>query len=270
MIARTSWPVTIADLRAGLVAAGVEPGDTVIVHSSLSRLGWVIGGAQAVVEALLAAVGDEGTIVMPAHTGIGDPSYWEHPPVPASWWPAIREHWPAFDPVLTPLRGMGAVVECFRRLPGVMHSGHPRCGFVARGPRAAEITAGHPLDDAFGESSPLGRLDSADARIVLIGVGHANNTSLHLAEHRADWPGKSTVTQGAPLLVDGTRQWVTFTDLDHDASDFEALGAAFVAGGGAERRVTVGRGEVVTCRLRDIVDFGTAWLTEHRSNPSHS
>jgi aminoglycoside 3-N-acetyltransferase len=263
--------VTAADVRSALEAVGVGEqgegghGEIVIVHSSLSRLGWVVGGAQSVVVGLLAAAGDGGTIVMPAQTGISDPSTWQNPPVPEAWWPTIRASWPAFDPNLTPLRAMGAVVECFRRLPEVRYSGHPSTGFIGRGPQAATLLAEHPLEDSFGERSPLGRLYEADARIVLIGIDHGNNTSLHLAEHRAAYPGKPTKTDGAPLIVDGERRWVSYTDLDHDADDFADLGRAFVAAGGIEHRAPLGLGEVAACRMREIVEFGTSWIGETRS-----
>ena len=67
-IAEAERPATTASLRDDLAALGLEAGDLVIVHSSLSALGWVAGGAQAVVEALLAVVGSSGTVVMPAHS----------------------------------------------------------------------------------------------------------------------------------------------------------------------------------------------------------
>ena len=87
IVARTSTPVTAGDVASALEAVGVGErgggghGEVVIVHSSLSRLGWVVGGAHSVVVGLLAAVGGGGTIVMPAQTGISDPSTWQNPPV---------------------------------------------------------------------------------------------------------------------------------------------------------------------------------------------
>lgn len=235
-----------------------------IVHASLSRLGWVVGGAQAVVEALLDTAGPAGTIVMPAQTGMSDPSTWEDPPVPESWWQTIRDHWPAFDPWLTPLRAMGAVADCLRRCPGVRHSGHPTNGFIGLGPRADWILGEHPLEHSLGGRSPLGRLYQDDARVVLIGVDHANNTSLHLAEEHADFPGKRLIPVGAPMRVDDQRRWVAYRDLSYDSDDFAELGNAFVVAGGVEGRATVGSGEIITCSMRSIVDFGAEWLALHR------
>ena len=266
IIARSDGPVTTADILTALRSAGVLQGDTIIVHSSLSRVGWVIGGARSVVDGLISAVGSSGTIVMPAQTGISDPSTWQNPPVPESWWQTIRDHWPAFDPKTTPLRAMGVVVDCFRRFPEVVHSGHPAMGFVARGPNADAIVAKHTLENSLGDSSPLARLYDLDARIVLIGVGHQNNTSLHLAEHRSNNSRQRLKSCGAPQWVNGAQQWTTYQDLDHDEGDFAEIGAAFIASGGTEQRASLGIGEVITCSMRPLVDFAISWMATHRQS----
>ena len=264
VIEATDRPATRASLTADLRTLGVAAGDVLVVHTSMSALGYVVGGPQAVVEALLDVVGPTGTLTMPGHSSDwSDPAQWQHPPVPSSWWDTMREHMPAFDPHLTPTRQMGAVVETFHRLPSVRRSIHPMVSHLAFGPVADAIVADHALADGFGERSPLARLYDADAVVVLLGVGHANNTSLHLAEHRADWQGKARNTQGAPVLVDGERRWVTFDDLDGDTDDFEAVGAAFAATGGV-RRAPVGAATALAMRQRALVDFAADWFTRHR------
>jgi aminoglycoside 3-N-acetyltransferase len=257
-------PVTQADIETSLRAAGVSSGSSVIVHCSLSALGWVVGDAVAVVRALGAVVGDDGTIVMPAQTGLSDPSHWQAPPVPERWWPTIRANWPAFDPMITPLRGMGAVAECFARLPDVVHSGHPAVGFIARGPRATELMHPHDLDDGLGDRSPLARLEAAGADIVLIGVGHGNNTALHLAESRALGAAAPRRRDGVPMAVDGRQRWVEYSHIDFDESDFVMLGDAYAAAGGNETQASLGTGEIRRLPMRDLVDFATGWIAEHR------
>lgn len=264
VVARTEVPVTADDVVGALRAAGVSEGSLVIVHSSLSTLGWVVGGGHAIIDALLKAVGPSGTVVMPAHSShLSEPSKWVNPPVPAEWWPVIHEHMPAFDTRLTPLIAMGAVAECFLHHPATVRSAHPSMSFAANGPLAERIVASHPLDDSIGEASPLARLYELDARIVLLGVGHGNNTSLHFAESRATWAHMHRTTYGAPVVVDGQRQWVEYEDIDFDSDDFEALGAAFAATG-SETRVPLGSGEVIACDMREIVDFAVPWLDAHR------
>ncbi len=266
VIATTARPVTVSSLLSDLRALGVSEGDVLIVHSRMSSLGWVAGGPQAVVEALLAAVGPSGTVVMPTQSAqLSDPAGWSNPPVPAEWVDIIRAETSAYDPDMTPTRGMGQVVECFRTHPATIRSSHPTLSFAANGPAAHQIIDGHPLTPGFGEGSPLSRLYDLDATVVLLGADHGSNTSLHLAEHRADWPSKSWSSTGAPMLVDGVRHWVTYDDLDLDADDFVAIGDAFAATGG-ERCGSVGGGTTRLSSMREIVDFAVAWMAENRAS----
>jgi len=86
VVARTPSPRTRRSLAEDLVRLGVAPGDLLLLHSSLSSLGWVAGGAQAAVLALLDALGPRGTLVVPAQSGDNsDPSDWSRPPVPQDW-----------------------------------------------------------------------------------------------------------------------------------------------------------------------------------------
>ncbi len=258
-------PVTAASLAGDLRALGLPSGATVLVHSSLRSLGWVCGGAEAVIDGVLRAVGPSGTMVVPTHTAnLSEPSRWRHPPVPEAWWPVIRDETPPYRPDRTPARGMGAVPECFRPMAGVRRGPHPQLSFAAYGPRAEEVVDPHPPEAGLGEGSPLARLEAAGAWTLLLGCGHDVNTSLHLAEYRADWPGKRLVREGAPILVDGVRRWVTWEDVDLDADDFARLGAALEA---ETDVVLIGRVGQATARLMPIgeaVGFAVGWLVEHR------
>lgn len=261
----TTRPITAESLQADLRALGVEAGMLLLVHSALSQLGWVAGGPVAVIQALEAVLGRKGTLVMPAHSGdLSDPAQWQHPPVPPAWWPVIRAHTPAYTPQHTPTWQMGAIVDCFRSLPGVLRSRHPQVSFVARGPLAARITANHQLSPAFGDDSPLGKIYRYDGHVLLLGLDHDNNTSLHLAEYRADYPDKRLAVNGAPLLLNGERHWVEYKDIDYDNEDFPVLGAAFAAESSRLRQGPAGEGRAMFMPQRAMVDFGIRWLEQNR------
>lgn len=262
----TEAPATVRSLTGDLRALGVPAGGVVLMHSSLRALGWVVGGAEAVVEAVLTTIEPSGTLVVPSFsTGRTEPTRWQHPPVPEKWWQVIRDEMPAYDPHVSSTRQMGAISDCVLRWPGTLRSGHPHLSFAAFGPRARDIVEPHPLPFGVGDDSPLGRLYELDAYVLLLGVGHANNTSLHLSEHRASWPGRRTYTEGAAMLVDGKREWVAFEDLLTSDEDFPAIGEAYEAQGGEVTVGTVGAGTARLMRQRPLVDFGVAEIERRRT-----
>lgn len=264
LIRRTSRPGTVGSIRNDLCALGVAEGDVLVVHASLSAIGWVAGGAAAVVDALLGAVGPSGTVTMPAHSGDwSDPSGWENPAVPSTWWSEIVEARPAFDPFATPLREMGAIAENLLMRRSTLRSLHPLHSHMASGLHASRVVEDHPFDDSFGDRSPLGRLYDVGAKVLLLGVGHGRNTSLHLAESRAHWPGKRKVEFSSRVMtLDGPRSTTWMGD-DADADDFEALGHYL------EQRcevhvAAVGQAESRLADMRALVDAAVPWFTTNR------
>lgn len=239
------------------------------MHSSLRALGYVVGGPQAVVEALLAVLGPTGTLVVPTHTPENtDPAGWSNPPVPQAWWQTIRTETPGFDRERTPAaRPMGRLAELVRTWPGAVRSVHPQVSFAAVGARAAEVTSRHRLDDALGDSSPLGEIYRLDGRVLLLGCGHGSNTSMHLAEWRwAESPREQIA--GSILQPDGSSEWTEWSDVVADADDFDRIGAAFEAA--QPESVRIGTVAGATARVmsqRAVVDFAGDWMSRHRVSP---
>lgn len=265
VIERTDEPVTVSSLVSDLRSLGVESGDVLLVHASLSSLGWVSGGAQAVVEALLRTVTRSGTLVMPTYTGqLSDPADWENPPVPSEWIPTIHETRPAYRPPVTPTRGVGAVAECFRTFPDAIRSAHPEYSFAAWGAEAERVVDEHPLAAGLGPDSPLGRVYDLDGDVLRLGTGHETNTSFHLAEYRADISSEQR-THRAPVRRDGERVMAEYDVLDIDASDFGELGADFEEDLGSKIG-TVGLAEAALASQRSLVDYAVTWLETNRQD----
>lgn len=256
-------PQTRESLSGDLRALGVEAGQTVLLHSSLRSLGWVCGGAPAVVLALLDVLGPHGTLVVPTQTSDNsDPRGWGNPPVPEHWWPIIREHLPGFDPAVTPSRFMGAIAEQVRTWPGAVRSAHPQTSFAALGARAAEVVERHPFDCRLGPDSPLGTLERMGAAVLLLGVGYDRCTCFHLAEYRV--PSAPTEQIGSAVLdASGQRRWATATDVAIHEDDFPQIGSSLRTTG-LVRSGSVGAATGQLFALSDAVAHATSWLLANR------
>ena len=263
VIQNSDFPVTKARLIEDLKSEGLGSGETVIVHSSLSSLGWVCGGPVTLIQALMDIITNKGNIVMPAHSGdYTEPSYWKNPPVDESWWNTIREEMPAYQPEITPCRGVGVIPETFRKFPDVIRSSHPAVSFTAWGNESEYITSEHSLENSLGPNSPLGKLYNLKGKVLLIGVNHNSNTSLHLAEHKANFK-KTKEIQGAPILKKGKRIWLEYEDLKYDDSDFINVGEAF------ENKIdyqefNIGHTTAKLLPQKALVDFAAKWFSSNR------
>lgn len=254
---------TRESLVEDLAALGVRAGDTLLVHSSLRRVGRVRGGVRAVVNALLDAIGPGGTVVVPTQTlNNRDPSRWQHAPVPEARWPTLRATLPPFNPAITPSVGMGQVAECIRGWPGAARSGHPLTSFAAVGARASALTAIHSIESMLGEESPLAAVERAGGRVLLIGVGFDKCTAFHLAEYRQ--PVQPRCLISSVMRTPRGREWVSYESVRLRDRDFGALGAAFEAQSGSVLGGAVGAAEGRLFPVRDAVSFAAEWIIHHR------
>ena len=177
------------DLVSAFNTLGVSEGIEVMVHSSMSSLGYVVNGALDVIDALLEAVGPEGTLLMPAHTGqLTDPADWKDPELSPAWVDSVRRNMKPYDPRLTPVRNRGLVAQTFLSYPGVLRSSHPLNSIAAKGKYAFEYIEKHHFDESEGPNSPCGVLYDRKGSVLLLGVSLASCTALHLAEFLADVP----------------------------------------------------------------------------------
>ncbi|MEL6463053.1 MAG: AAC(3) family N-acetyltransferase [Cyanobacteria bacterium J06621_15] len=263
-IYNSQLPRTRKTLTQDFINAGLTPGVTVIVHSSLSSLGWVCGGAVTVVQALMDVITSNGTLVMPTHSSdYSDPEPWQNPPVPAEWWQIIRDTMPAYDGRITPTRNMGQIVEVFRTCEDVLRSSHPSVSFAAWGNHAETIIKNHSLNYSLGEESPLGRLYDLHGYVLLLGTGYDTCTAFHLAEYRQDNP--KMTNYAAPILEFGKRIWKTYSDIEFDNDCFINMGSDFEKAGYVKKS-QVGSAQTKLFAIKDAVDFGVNWFKENKVN----
>jgi aminoglycoside 3-N-acetyltransferase len=258
--------VTRGQLVRDFRRLGITPGQTLLVHASLRSVGWVIGGANAVVGALREALGPDGNIVVPASTEANSDTSRKHreriAQMTANQAKRYREEMPAFDPATTK-SGAGAIAERVRRSADAVRSEHPQSSFAAIGPAADDLMADHRLESHLGEESPLAKLYKMDALVLMIGVGYRSCTAFHLAEYRYR-PELARQTYACVVNIVRKRHWISYQDVVLDDRDFENIGESLEA----ELPINIGKVGNAECRLMplsDAVDFAATWMAEHRA-----
>ncbi len=263
IINQTKNPLNKSALIAHFKKAGIKNTDTVLVHTALSKLGFIIGGAQTVLEALLETL-NEGTLVMPTHTAdLSDPKHWQHPPVPKAWHDDIRTHMPLFNQETTPTRGMGKVAQQFLCLKKTVRSFHPQVSFSAYGKNAAYLTKDHPLTPMFGMESPLGKLYQHGAKILMLGAPLSTCTAFHLSEILSASVAK--FTDGIPAIEDGKKVFKYFEDYDYDDDDFENIGQALIKND-IIQVLSIGLSKSYLMDAKCAIDAAATWMKKARQS----
>jgi len=210
--------VTAADVADGLRKLGLDRTSEVIVHSSLSSFGYVDGGAEAVCAALTEVCG---TVLMPAGT-------WDRTGIPAppglvrphnAYWNA--ENWPDFEQRLSQATSfrpelpidtwLGKIPETFRQTCSPFRTGHPLFSYQAAGPAAERLL------EAQRPDWPLGPIEALAGDVLLLGVTHISNTTIHLAEQHL---GRSRFYRYAKS-ADGL--WVELPNIPGASHHFDAI-----------------------------------------------
>ena len=156
------------DIVRDLRRLGLRRGDILELHSSLSAIGRVKGGAVTVIRAFQEVLGERGTLLMPAFT-------------------YSREGGEGFHPDESPVK-TGRIPETFRKMKGVLRSLCPIHSVAAWGKRALEFTWRHPVATTLGKGSPFHLAAEAGGKIMLLGCDQNSNSFLHILESLAGHP----------------------------------------------------------------------------------
>jgi len=216
------------DILRAIDALGVERGDTVLLHSSLSEFGYVEGGADTVLNAVIEALGEEGTLMLPTFT--------------FSWIgaePYERERTPSI---------LGTIPNVFWPREGVLRSDHPTHSFAAAGRHAQHLLAGHDASMApIAKEGPIGKLARLGGKVLML-CRRGPNTTMHAGEY---WSGVPYLAVRAHVVEGGVRREVLVKDMPWHAlfdDAYEILSA--------ENRIRcaeLGEGTVYLMRAEDAV-----------------
>jgi aminoglycoside N3'-acetyltransferase len=247
---------------------GVVAGDLLMVHASLRAVGPVEGRADGLIEALEAAVGPRGSLLMVV--GARDDWAWVNGQPERDRPDLLRDAEP-FDYLVTPADpDVGVLAEVFRTRPRTVVSDHPEGRFAASGPLAGRLVENVPWDDYYGRGSPLERFVHAGGRVLRLAADLDTVTVLHYAEYLAPIPAKRRVRrhrivagrEGPALRVvdclddsDGI--------VDHPGEDYFAVILREYLATGRGSRGVVGRAASELVDAADIVEYGAAWMAEH-------
>jgi aminoglycoside N3'-acetyltransferase len=234
---------TPAELTADLHALGEVRGRVMMVHASLRAIGPVDGDAGGVIEAIRAALGPDGTMLMMIAAHDGEP----------------------FDRLTTLADpDNGVLAEAFRTHPGVIVNDHPACRFAAVGPAAAALLEPQPLHDYYGPGSPLDRLCEMGGAVLRLGANVDTVTLTHYAENLAAVPAKRRVERRYELAGAGEVVVSSLDDSDGIADwepgdYFSQILIDFVD----QKRASIGPVGGCTAELLDarkFVAFATDWM----------
>lgn len=257
--------LTCSALHLDLERIGVAPGDVLMVHTSVRSIGPVLGGPDAVINALRTAVGTDGTIM--AYLDWDAP--WEDLiDDQERTLPQWREHVLPFDAARTrAARDVGVLPEFLRTTPGALRSGNPGASVAAIGAAATWLTGDHPLDYGYGPGSPFAKLAEGKGKVLMLGAPLDTMTLVHHAEHLARLPDKRMNRVEVPFASPEGIVWRWIEEFDTGdpvvdglPDDFiERIVAAYLATDRGQQGM-VGRASSVLVDSADILRFAVAWL----------
>ncbi|OYY67848.1 aminoglycoside N(3)-acetyltransferase [Sphingomonas sp. 28-63-12] len=256
---------TRTSLGEDLWRIGIRPGDTVMLHAAMRRVGPLLNGPDALAHALLDVVGADGTImVYTSWDSVHDDLLDDDGRVLPQW----RDHVPGFDPQASrAVRMNGIIAEFVRTIPGARRSANPGASVAAIGKLADWVTADHPQDFGFGEGTPLARLVEIGGRVLMAGAPWDTMTLVHHADHLAPLPAKQKLRYEVPFASKTGTAWRFIEEFDTSEpimagmpDDYiERIVTAYVAGGGGHQGL-IGRAPSLLVDARPMLAFAIGWL----------
>ncbi len=233
-------------LQQALKTIGIQPGDGLLVHSAIQFLGEPEGGVEMYFNAIMRAIGVEGTMAVPtfnfefAETG-------------------------EFDLQRTPSIGMGAFSEYVRTLPQACRTTHPMQSLAVIGKAASDL-AKRDTPCAFDDGSAFDRMLQLDFKLLLLGASIQAASIIHYSEQRANVPYrywkdfKGTIKTSDRAVRKTYRMFVRDLELDPRLviTDIQEK----LTTRGQWESVILNYGQIAVCRLTDFVKIADEMLAK--------
>jgi aminoglycoside 3-N-acetyltransferase len=243
----------VTDLRS----LGLEAGQTVMMHASVKAIGWIVGGPDVVLDAVLEVLTPTGTLMM--YVAWDDGTY-ELDSWPPEKQQAYLAECPGFDSAASrSYRDWGILTEYIRTRPGAHRSANPEWSMAAIGAKAQWLTEDHALQYGSGPGSPLDKLVQAGGKVLLLGSPLPNVTLLHYAENIAEVANKRVVRYRVPIMRGGRREWVAIEEFDSEDGYFEMIVREFLSAGKG-REGKVGAAQSYLFDAGELVAHGVRWM----------
>lgn len=255
------------DFKSALRKISIYPDDICLVHTALSKFGFVPGGPETLVQALEESL-NKGTLMMPSQVSMNcDPATWEYPPVKKDLLPVIRDNMPPYNAATSATEGLGVTPEYFRTSPAVYRSSHPYLPIAIWGKNAQQLAQNQPLNLPYGFGSPLDYLYQHNGKTIFFGTDYETCTALHYAESTIN---RKTEDCYAATGVDkqGKTIWTKYKNVDLDSyDDFNELGSAFEQKFSHEiKQVKLHHTTIKAINVRPLISFARQWFKrkDHR------
>ncbi len=258
IIAKSDKPLIKQDIIDGLRKLGLKQDDYVMVHSSLSSFGYIVNGANDIIEALMEVVSD-GIIIMPGHHSVNsNVRRWCNPPVPESWFETVEQNIRPASKEVEP-GGVGKIPRVFGRYDGVKHTHHPFVALQVYGKYPKELMQ-QPLNRPHSMNGPFGYLYHHNIKLLMLGSDYDNLTFMHLAsnvmEHYMDMYSN--------IYKDGEVVRVKYEIEDDEPEDFIEIGKSFEES--QKESIKIGKIGLAACKLiegKALIDFAVEYYKKY-------
>lgn len=252
---------TKEDIRQQLISMGIQKGMVILVQSNVKKLGYLAGGEQALIEAVMETIGYEGTMIMPSFTPqMADPSC-QKKSIDRERWQDVRDHSFAFDRKLSQPQYCDSLVHQFLRNEGVVRSYHPLYSFAAWGKYAKLLCDKHPLHFGLSQDSPLGKIVEFNGYVLLLGCEYEHCVMFQLARYSGEQLPIKIVS--APIENNKKILWKDMLELEYNTKNFSDIGEAM-----EDRFVVktsyIGNGLCRFFSAREATTLATAYFHIHK------